>query len=138
MVDALLLISYVNLLALLPLYSARRLAENLYDLKDPGFFERLVMAPEWMCLAVCLASLTIAWRLAGPGPDRKWHRRAVIGNSLIMILIWVIPPILKISPWSQSACFETWTIVMGLLLLVTSLSVPFTVFMRAVGWRASK
>ncbi len=129
--EILLFCSYINLLAMLPLFSARRLAEHMAGSIDQ-WYSWFIASPGWMSLAVIAATSGIAWKLTGTGDDHTTYQRAVLVNALIMVVCWVLPSLFDASEWLQLAAMEIWAIASGLFLLLSSFLVPIKAMRRAL------
>lgn len=129
--EVLLFCSYINLLAMLPLFSSRRLAEHMSGNLDQ-WYSWLISSPGWMALAVILATSGIAWKLTGTGEQQSTYQRAIAVNSLLMIVCWVLPSACGASDWLQMVGMEIWAIASGLFLLFASFLVPVKALRRAL------
>lgn len=129
--EILLFCSYINLLALLPLFGARRLAEHMAGNLD-HWWSWLIASPAWMSLAVILATTSLAWQLAGTGEKKEQYRWAIALNTGMMVLCWVVPSAWGATEWMQAAAMEIWAIGSGLFLLLSSFHVPISALRRAL------
>ncbi|MFZ2959982.1 MAG: hypothetical protein WA705_24135 [Candidatus Ozemobacteraceae bacterium] len=135
MFDSLLLLSFVNLLAMLPLYAGVRLAQHMGGQPEANLWESLLASPGFLCLAITLTTSFIAHKLATAMTcEEKTHRWLSI-NSLVMALIWVLPDILHAPEWLNVALMETWTIGTSILLLLVSLFLPLKMIVRVLQGR---
>lgn len=133
MLDALLLTAFSNLLALLPLYAALRLAQHMQDPPPPTLWEQLVASIPLMCGCIIVAVALLAWRLSiSAGMDAK-TRVILCVNIAVMVLVWVVPSALGLEHWIQTALIEIWSILSALFLLMVSFFVPLNAVWRAIG-----
>jgi len=130
--DNLLFLSFFNLLAMLPLFAAWRLGENLEQAPGTTFWEQLISSPPLMCLAVIFITAYLAWRLADRGDYGESMHRPLLVNFLFMFLCWVAPRALQLSLETQRAAIETWTTATAVILLLVSLRVPFYAASKAL------
>lgn len=132
MLDALLLTAFSNLLALLPLYAALRLAEHMQNPPPATLWEQLVASVPLMCGCIIVAVALLAWRLSvSAGMDSK-ARGILSANVVLMALVWVVPAYLALEPWIQTALIEIWSILSALFLLMVSFFVPLNALWRAI------
>jgi len=129
MLEALQLISYVNLLAILPLYGARYVVEH-GTLAGWPWSEAIFDIPGLLPLAVVIAVAGIGWRLAAVLGNRAIDRQAILANAAVMFVAWVLVEFLRASPDTRTRLQESWTAIACLLLLGSGLWVPLQALHR--------
>ena len=132
MLDALLLTAFSNLLALLPLYSALRLAQHMQNPPPPTLWEQLIASVPLMCGGIVIAIAFLGWRISMSAGMSHTARATLAVNVAIMAFAWVVPPALDLEPWIQVAAIEIWSILSALFLLMVSFFVPLNAIWRAV------
>lgn len=128
--DELLLVSFVNLLAMLPLYAGWRLAEHMSAQASHTLWESLISASWAMCLAITVAITFIAMRLSSATTGGKRKTVIVFVNAAVMLIVWVVPDATGAPEWLRQALTDTWTVATSILLLLTSLTVPLNSLWR--------
>ena len=130
MLETLLFLSFINLLTMLPLFAAYRLAENLQEIPSKTLWETLVSESWLLCLAVVAGSTFLALKLwrqnNGEGPSR-WP---IFLNATAMLAIWVVPGFFRAPSWLQGTLIQTWTIGTSVLLLIASFPLPIRAIQR--------
>ncbi|MBF0501816.1 MAG: hypothetical protein HQM09_16890 [Candidatus Riflebacteria bacterium] len=130
MFDALLLVSFLNILSLLPLFAGYRLAEHMSDQSAASIWEVMLASPGLLCMAVTLTSAYIGIKLArGTGGDHP-PVRMVLLNAVIMMLIWVVPDLAKAPDWLRRTLIESWAVGASVILMLLSLYLPLVMIWR--------
>ena len=130
MAESLLFVSYINLLSLLPLFAAFRLAENLRGLRERSLWEAIVSEPWLLCLAVVAGSTLLALKLWKASFPEESSRGFLYANTAVMLLVWVAPGLFQAPDWLQAALLQSWTIGVCILLLLACLPLPFRTIQR--------
>jgi hypothetical protein len=130
--DNMLFLSFFNLLAMLPLFAAWRLGENLENGPPGTFWEQLISSPPLLCLGVIFISGYLAWRIAEKGEFGESMRRPLMVNFSLMFLLWVLPRAFQLDVELQRAAIESWTVAVAVIMLLVSLRVPFQAAARAL------
>lgn len=137
MLESLLFVSFINLLAMLPLFAAFRLAEHIQELPVKTLWETIVSEPWLLCLAVVSGSTFLAMKLWKQSSEDDFNTWPVLGNAAFMLVVWVIPGLFKAPDWLQVALIQSWTIGASILLLIASFPLPFRAIQRMLGERKS-
>lgn len=132
MLDTLLITAFSNLLALLPLYAALRLAQFMQDPPPPTLWEQLVASAPLMCGCVIIAVTVLSWRISVSSGMGRSTRIVLAVNSVIMAAVWVVPAAFGLEPWVRTAAIEIWSILSAMFLLMVSFLVPLSAIRRAI------
>lgn len=130
MLESLLFVSFINLLAMLPLFAAFRLAEHLRELPTKTLWETIVSEPWLLCLAVTAGSAFLAMKLWKQTSEEDATSWPVLVNTTGMLLVWVIPGLFQAPDWLQVVLIQSWTIGASILLLFASFPLPFRAIQR--------
>ncbi|HEY9072230.1 MAG TPA: hypothetical protein VIV61_18360 [Candidatus Ozemobacteraceae bacterium] len=132
MLDALLLTAFSNMLALLPLYAALRLAQNMQSPPPLTLWEQAVASVPLMCGCIVAAVALLMWRLSISAGMAHSARLTLVGNIAVMTIVWVVLPAAGLELWLQTAAIEIWSILAAVFLLMVSFFVPLKALWRAV------
>lgn len=130
MFEALLLVSFVNLLSMLPLFAAFRLAEHMGEAAPASLWEQIISYPPLLCLGVVVSSFFLARRLSFATQANQETFTFISVNAIIMAVVWVIPGLIRMSHEIQRALIDSWSVAAGILLLLASFQIPLRAMIK--------